>query len=86
MKDTCDTWKEVFGDRFPAGIDKNETAGGQCHFEASTSKGESLYNTKKLMDSGTFRTAGAGIIGTTGMANLPHNFYGDEDVHPDQEA
>jgi hypothetical protein len=32
------------------------------------------------------KTSSALIIGSVGAANLPHKFYGDEDVHPDQEA
>jgi hypothetical protein len=29
------------------------------------------------------KTSGAGVIGSVGAANLPHKFYGDEDLHSD---
>lgn len=35
---------------------------------------------------GGARTSTAGIIGSTGVSNLPHKFYGDETLHPEEEA
>lgn len=32
------------------------------------------------------RTNSAGIIGATGVSNAPHKFYGEETVHPEEEA
>lgn len=32
------------------------------------------------------KTSSTGIIGSVGAANLPHKFYGDEEIHSDKEA
>lgn len=54
-------------------------------------RGKELRKHASLMEKaeqlkGGARTNAAGIIVTTGVSNLPHNFYGDETLHPEDKA
>jgi hypothetical protein len=40
-------------------------------------KSKRLQDRASLLKSGAARTSGTGVIGTTGVQNLPHRFYGD---------
>lgn len=40
-------------------------------------KSKRLQDRASLLKSGAARTSGAGVIGTTGVPNLQHRFYGD---------
>lgn len=82
-KEACEAWRKIFGDRFPEGKEDAEVNGAAQQFAARDSKRERLHDAKRLLESGTARTGGAGVIGTTGISNLPHKFYGDQEVHSD---
>ena len=45
----------------------------------------SLMEKAEQLKSGA-RTSMAGVIGATGVSNLPHKFYGDEALHPKDQA
>lgn len=48
-------------------------------------KHASLMEKAEQLKSGA-RTSTAGIIGTTGVSNIPHKFYGDEPLHSEDQA
>ena len=79
----CGAWRKVFGDRFPEGKDEKVSTGTKQLESANDQKRDSLYNAKKLLESRTARTGTTGVVGTIGVSNIPHKFYGDEEVHSD---
>lgn len=50
-----------------------------------TPKGASLLEKVEQLRKGA-KTSAAGVIGATGIENPPHKFYGEETIHPEEEA
>lgn len=70
------TAKEAFGTTLPQ------------HYgdlEREERKRKSLLEKAEQLKTGA-RTSSAGVIGTTGVENRPHKFYGEETIHPEEEA
>lgn len=78
--DACKAWRKVFGERFPMISDEASNLGEQKAF-SSDPKFKGLWEKKELLSSGNAKTGTAGVIGTSGVGNLAHGFYGEEKIH-----